>query len=59
MRSLTGYVVSFGGVIGCGSGFNRVKQVPCEVARSNKQWVEACLYHKGDQLTHDRGYKIS
>ena len=24
--------------------FNQVKQVPCGVARSNKQWVGTCLY---------------
>ena len=29
-----------------GAFFNRVKQVPCRVARSNKQWVGTCLYHK-------------
>ena len=26
--------------------FNRVKQVPCEVALSNKQWVGTCLYQE-------------
>ena len=26
--------------------FNRVRQVPCGIARSNKQWVGACLYHR-------------
>lgn len=26
--------------------FNRVKQVPCRVARSNKQWGESYLHHK-------------
>ena len=26
--------------------FNRVKQVPCVVARSNKQWVGTCLYQE-------------
>ena len=37
--------------------FNRVKQVSCVVARSNKQWVGTCLYHKWDKLTHDMGYE--
>ena len=26
--------------------FNRVRQVPCVVARSNKQWVGTCLYQE-------------
>ena len=26
--------------------FNRVRQVPCEVALSNKQWVGTCLYQE-------------
>ena len=26
--------------------FNRVRQVPCRVARNNKQWVGTCLYQE-------------
>ena len=26
--------------------FDRVRQVPCVVARSNKQWVGICLYQE-------------
>ena len=37
--------------------FNRIRQVPCEVAQSNKQGIETCLYHKRDRLTYDKGYK--
>ena len=32
---------------------------PASIAQSNKQRSGTCLYHKWDQLTHDRGYEIS
>ena len=34
--------------------FNRVKQVPCEVVRSNKQWVGTCLYQEWYKPTPDK-----
>ena len=30
--------------------FNRIKQVPCEVTKSNKQWVGTCLYQEECKL---------
>ena len=41
------YIVRYGmGVYERGTVFNRVRQVPCRVARNNKQWVGTCLYQE-------------
>lgn len=30
-------------------GFNRRREVPCEVSKGNQQWVETCVYQEGEK----------